>query len=100
MTTLREIVNRFICCADDDVEEDRYMEDIALRERLAAGLPGGCWVMNEHGQFELLHVDPPQFNFNFSHLSTTVNYVKRNLTIKKDGTVIIPKDSVPGFDVD
>ena len=95
MITLREIVNRFLCCADDDVEEGfdfdtegwhRYLEDKALKQRIAESLPGACYVMNENGQYEPLYTDPPQFNFRMPGYST-VNYITVNLKITPNGLV-------------
>ena len=79
MTTLREIVNRFICFADDDVDEE-------LKQRVAESLPGACYVMNENGQYEPLYTDPPQFNFCLPGYST-VNYITVNLKITPNGLV-------------
>ena len=80
MTTLREIVNRFICCADDDVDEE-------LKQRVAESLPGACYVMNENGQYEPLYTDPPQFNFRLPGYST-VNYITVNLKITPNGLLV------------
>lgn len=77
MTTLREIVNRFICCSDDDVDEE-------LKQRVAESLPGACYVMNENGQYEPLYTDPPQFNFRLPGYST-VNYITVNYRITPKG---------------
>ena len=89
MITLREIVSRFIFCSDaveDGFDFERYLEDKALKQRVAESLPGACYVMNENGQYEPLYTDPPQFNFRMPGYST-VNYITVNLKITPNGLV-------------